>query len=227
MWYKLAKIKSLPSGQLYFDGENKTPKINPEEYFDIQYDYDNTTDISNELISKNEFDLDRHYPYASDKNVHSLIIKAVNKMNSEIAAKMNIIFPFSHPHVAIIDDVRVSPKSSFRELKKSWGDDLSLEDLTYAKNGLGQFLYHKAIEWIKNNKPEVKFVTGYISSKESYNSRIKSLGDPSYIRPRDSRKPGNYKHEEIVESLPPSKFTTQGGSYDYDNQVEVRHDIKD
>ena len=86
-------------------------------------------------------------------------------------------------------------------------------------------LYKK--EWIKNNKPEVKFVTGYISSKESYNSRIKSLGDPSYIRPRDSRKPGNYKHEEIVESLSPSMYTTQGGSYDYDNQVEVRHDIKD
>lgn len=229
MWYRTSKIKSLPSGQLYFDDNNQSEKINPEEYFQLTYDYKNSTDIPNYPKSKDQFDIDLHYPdeYNMNSQAHVLTITAINKKNSEPAAEMKIIFPFSHQHAAIIDDLRVLGKIGYQQLFKSWGNELSKDEMTYAKNGLGQFLYTKAIQWIKENKPEVEFVTGYISSKEAYKSRIKALGKPDYIRPRDISKPISVDDEQIINHLNPAQFSQQSGSYSYDNQVEVRHKIKD
>jgi hypothetical protein len=229
MWYKFSKIKSLPSGQLYFEDNNQSEKINPEEYFDIIFDYNNSTDIPNYPKSKDQFDIDLHYPdeFNMDARAHILTITAINKKNSEPAAQMKIIFPFSHQDAAIIDDISVYGKKGYQQLLKSWGKELSKDEMTYAKNGLGQFLYTKATQWMQENKPEVKFVTGYISSKEAYKSRIKALGKPSYIRPRSIFQPIDISDEQIINYLDPAHFSQQGGSYTYDNQVEVRHKIKD
>jgi hypothetical protein len=156
-----------------------------------------------------------------------ITITAIDKIRSKPAAEMKIIFPFSHPNAAIIDDLRVLGKPGYHELLKTWGNELSKDEITYAKHGLGQFLYTKAIQWIKENKPQVDFVTGYISSKEAYQSRIKALGKPNYIRLRELSKPVDVGNEEIINYLNPANFSQQGGSYSYDNQVEVRHKIKD
>lgn len=230
MWYRTSKIKSDLTGQLYADYFNSKPeKIDIDKYFDIKFDYNNSTDAPFYPKSQKKFDIDLHYPdeYNMDKQSHILTITAINKKNSEPAAQIKIIFPFSHQKAAIIDDISVFGKKSYQQLYKSWGDELSKDEMTYANNGLGQLLYNKATQWIQENKPEVKFITGYVSSKEAYLSRIKALGKPNYIRPRGLIKPIDANDEQIINHLDPAQFSQKGGSYLYDNQVEVRHNIKE
>lgn len=229
MWYRTSKIKSNIDGQLYADYFNSKPeKIDIDKYFDIEFDY-NLNEIPDYPKSKKEFNIDIDYPdeYNMDERASVLKITAINKKNSEPAAQIKIIFPFSHQNAAIIDDISVFGKKSYQEMYKSWGNDLSKDEMTYANKGLGQLLYNKATQWIKENKPEVKFVTGYISSKEAYLSRIKALGKPNYIRPREFSRPINITDEQIINHLNPAQFSQEGGNYLYDNQVEVRHNIKE
>jgi hypothetical protein len=230
MWYRLSKIKSLPTGQLYVDYSGESLQINPEEYFDFNYEFDNSYEFLPERESPRKFDLEADYPASfPDQPIegHILIITAINKMNNEPAAEIKIIFPETQPKYAVVDDIKVLAKSGYKELFKTWNKDVSMDDVSYAKHGLGQMLYKKAVEWIKQNRPIVKSLAGFVSSKESYRARNKALGNPSYTRYRNDRKPHTFTNEQVENILPPSMFTTKGGIYDYDDQFEVRHDIKD
>ena len=217
MWYRTSRIKSLPSGQLYTDFFNETKQINPEEYFTLDYKY--TTEQNPIGPVKRRFSLEFEYP---SKKSSKLIITALNKINNSPAAKIEILFPSTHPKFAVVDDIKLFHRD-YKDIAKTYNQTPLPEDYSYAKHGLANLLYKKSIEWINENKSEVEHLTGFISSKEAYQSRIKALGKPSFIKARD-----NYPPEAIEHLLEPAIINQKKISYpDQGQQFEVRHNIKE
>jgi len=221
MWYRTSRIKSLPSGQLYADYFGDTLKINPEEYFTVDYDFQGK--LYSYPPEKKPFNLERDYPL--EFNSPKLTITAINKFNNEPAAFIEILFSQWYPNYAVVDDITILNKKNYTELAKAYNQKPMPEDFSYAKHGLANLLYKKTVEWINENKPEVEYLTGFISSKEAYKSRINALGKPDFTRPRDYM---DIPEEHIEQFLEPAIIKQNEINYPMNGpQFEVRHKIKD
>jgi len=205
MWYKLAITKVDPSGQINMDfsGKNNYP-VNPGEKpkpFDLN-------NLKFEVVQEDPIEYPEEYTlYAllnDGRKLGYIYFEAPD--NSDTAdIKYTSIYEYPTSLGKEKWEKPVNPedktKSQFVEELKNAGYLVDDSSVTRTDWGIGKTLYQELKKFLQENKPNIKFVSGKVHSKEAFWARYKGLGFPvEALDPYQSyNKEINEKHSNLSE----------------------------
>lgn len=182
MWYKsvlasfdkLAVVKVDPSGQINMDFPGVKPKpfnINQALKFkitrdDMFGDYQISAYLNDRKLGYILFDFPEHNPEIVNVQMVTLQEYPIYKGKEHWEESAN-------PEDRTKSDM-------IKELINS-GYDADETTVTRTKWGIGKRLYQEFQKFVKKTKPEVKFITGDVHSKDAYEARNTVFGLPANV----------------------------------------------
>jgi hypothetical protein len=182
MWYKLAITKVDPSGQINMDfsGKNTYP-LNPGEKpkrFDL-------SNLKFEVVQEDPIKYPEEYTlYALLNDGRKLGYIYFEAPDNSETADIKYTSIYEYP-TSIGEKEYGKPVNSEDKTKSEYLDQLSsagylVDDSSVTRTdwGIGKTLYQELKKFLQENKPNIKFVTGKVHSKEAFWARYKGLGFP-------------------------------------------------
>jgi len=180
MWYKLAITKVDPSGQINMDfsGKNTYP-LNPGEK-PKRFDLNN---LKFEVIEDDEYPEEyRLYAYLYDgRKLGYIDFEAPDSSDTARIIYTSIYeYPTSKDKKEYGKPVNPEDKtkSEYLDQLSSAGYLVDDSSITRVDWGIGKKLYQELKKYLQTQKPNIKFITGRVHSKEAFWARFKGLGFP-------------------------------------------------
>ena len=226
MWYRTAITTVNPVGQISMDFPGIKPKkfdVENDVKFELHQEGRNTYQISALLGDGRSLGYISFYIVPEDDT-----------------AKIEMVSLREYPTAKVEWEESANPTDRFKsdiikELKDA-GYSVDESSVSRLKWGIGKKLYEEALKFIQNNYPDVQYITGYVHSKDAYQSRNSVFGLPIHAYDPDqssSYEITGYTPQEEAEEisnkisndLMPSSFDATGYSHIPPSVYYVQHKI--
>lgn len=227
MWYREAVTRVDPSGQINMDFPDI--KAKPFDLRNVQFDTEVYNDALYSIVAKINGRVLGHIDFEAKEFSDTAFIQFVSLNEYPAYAPTQEWEVPKNP----LDRTKLDMNAELRDA----GYDVDESSITRTKWGLGKKLYQEMKKFLQNHKPQIRYISGDVHSKDAFEARNAVFGlpiesyDPSEsygykINERTPRK----EREDLAKKMPyellPARFEPMGSGDIPPDSFMVKHRLK-